>query len=714
MPLPALPPVQPRPTLPSHDPSRDCRRRNVNFGGSQGLDWAEVVGCSTVTANQDPDTHRECASEDGHLAHWASSPYRHLKELHASIRPRRKPRFHQIPVTYTDINMDTSRNLPQIGQENPRVPTPTDLDDELFHSFFDWQSYCDSTQPSDISSPYPGRTSHRDLSKLITEIPSVIDNLSLERLENEFLRMKTSYSPDDEGATTSDFSGQTPPELVRGGSTSPSDHSGSVILERAEEARRRPDVSLREVQAQDDEWTYPQTDRNKHAPRGYPPRLQVQEDGTRRHLEHGAGLKRRWSGNNSSLDKRPRQLSDPNQTADVRKNGACLPCRVSKTRCHESGVCPTCRKAFPDHSHLVCTRITPAMAWPVIGRVPDVWSVNATEEEQFRLDPRFFTGKPREIAVFFSRDVNSSTLRAMVQAYRSQDGTEENPRKAAFAREKVPSHIELQRWVEAQIQREDSSDFKHSLQNFLLAYSEDGHGLPKHDLVSKVHKMNCFFRIWRTHSFWCRDPTNKLVNLPLSVQAELRLIARKALESLEHDVLKHLDDCLAQQGPLKPQEKMAIWASMWQLILMYRDLLAAFKIHISRIQGVSNETIVTAKKMQYKRLAERFFPLMTVFYHYQFRTKKSLEMSLDWLKSPSYPLRACQSKSLRIYAKDLVDSRKQMYESIQQQPKGEIDGMLCVFIINHELKKLNTRRRLPKSTTKSKGGADNPCDEDAE
>lgn len=78
------------------------------------------------------------------------------------------------------------------------------------------------------------------------------------------------------------------------------------------------------------------------------------------------------------------------------------------------------------------------------------------------------------------------------------------------------------------------------------------------------------------------DPTNKLATLPLSVQAELRLIARKALDSLEYDVLKQLDDCVTQQGTLKPEERMAIWACMWQLMLMYRDLTSSLKHHISR------------------------------------------------------------------------------------------------------------------------------------
>lgn len=35
-------------------------------------------------------------------------------------------------------------------------------------------------------------------------------------------------------------------------------------------------------------------------------------------------------------------------------------------QCQDCGVCPNCRKAFPDHSHLVCTRKTPAVAPPVI------------------------------------------------------------------------------------------------------------------------------------------------------------------------------------------------------------------------------------------------------------------------------------------------------------------------------------------------------------
>lgn len=107
--------------------------------------------------------------------------------------------------------------------------------------------------------------------------------------------------------------------------------------------------------------------------------------------------------------------------------------------------------------------------------------------------------------------------------------------------------------------------------------------------------MNCFFRILKARSFWCLDPTNKLTTLPLSVQAQLRNIARRAIYSLEHDILKEMDDCIAQQGIPQPQERIAIWASMWQLILMYRDLLQGFKAHIGRLATGKSESSQSSK-----------------------------------------------------------------------------------------------------------------------
>lgn len=100
--------------------------------------------------------------------------------------------------------------------------------------------------------------------------------------------------------------------------------------------------------------------------------------------------------------------------------------------------------------------------------------------------------------------------------------------------------------------------------------------------------MSCFFRIWKTSSFWCRDPSNNIVGLPLSVQAHLRKIALKGLHYLEGDVLKELDEILTQQVSPKSDGRIAVWASMWQLILMYRDLIVAFRSFLDRSQADSN------------------------------------------------------------------------------------------------------------------------------
>lgn len=78
----------------------------------------------------------------------------------------------------------------------------------------------------------------------------------------------------------------------------------------------------------------------------------------------------------------------------------------------------------------------------------------------------------------------------------------------------------------------------------------------------------------------------------------------------------------------------------------------------------------------YKRLAESFYPLLVVFYHYQFRTKKSLELSLDWLKTPKYPAEACHSRAIHEAAQYLLDSRKEHCKLLPKQLKP----FYCSFV----------------------------------
>lgn len=89
------------------------------------------------------------------------------------------------------------------------------------------------------------------------------------------------------------------------------------------------------------------------------------------------------------------------------------------------------------------------------------------------------------------------------------------------------------------------------------------------------------FKIWMTqhssHSngIYYRGHKHKgaAERLPYSVHEELRHIAKKAMESLERDILSELDACMTQSGVVESNEKPLLWACLWQLIFVYRQLL---------------------------------------------------------------------------------------------------------------------------------------------
>ncbi|KAG6005412.1 hypothetical protein E4U21_000192 [Claviceps maximensis] len=240
------------------------------------------------------------------------------------------------------MDAGTSMAYAQLGQESPVCSSSLVVaEEDLFEEIFDWRRYCESTRELDMDPfHFPGHQTPRpqSLLKLKTHLPPTsldLDTLAINHLHSDFGKMSSRYPSDDDTATISDYSGHSPPELIReGGSTSPSDHSGSVFLDHSEERTISVDIALHEAQEQHDNgWTYsPQTiiDTAKVTHDDYPPHLVIQEEYVDLVEAQSAGTKRRRSI--KDIEKRPRQLFDPLQTADVRKSGACVPCRVTKTR----------------------------------------------------------------------------------------------------------------------------------------------------------------------------------------------------------------------------------------------------------------------------------------------------------------------------------------------------------------------------------------------
>jgi hypothetical protein len=84
------------------------------------------------------------------------------------------------------------------------------------------------------------------------------------------------------------------------------------------------------------------------------------------------------------------------------------------------------------------------------------------------------------------------------------------------------------------------------------------------------------FRIWRTNAFYYRAPSGSQC-MPPQVTGELRHIAKKAMETLERDIMSDLEACMTQPGQVKLNEKPLLWACLWQLLLMYNQLLTTWR-----------------------------------------------------------------------------------------------------------------------------------------
>lgn len=251
-------------------------------------------------------------------------------------------------------------------------------EDELFHRYFDWTSYCQETPQHPLGAyPSPSSTVAQSDWQLPADYYQVqkefvaaessypIDALSLESLQSDFYMMNASFRSDDEEAPSppSDYTtSQSPPELVPGGSTSPSEHSGSSSVLDATHDAHHARVALNEVRAHDDEWTYPQHGHPspKQLSVGYPSHIQVHDA---RSPDAVANLKRRRSS--SEVEKRHRHLIDPLQTADVRKSGACVPCRVSKIR-----VSHVATRVLPPSQ--VCTHASHLLCCPKVLPIADL------------------------------------------------------------------------------------------------------------------------------------------------------------------------------------------------------------------------------------------------------------------------------------------------------------------------------------------------------
>ncbi|KAJ0340234.1 hypothetical protein COL922a_003668 [Colletotrichum nupharicola] len=279
--------------------------------------------------------------------------------------------------------------------------------------------------------------------------------------------------------------------------------------------------------------------------------------------------------------------------------------------------------------------------------------------------------------ILFDRDTSKPGLPAVLRNYIcSADGRNVAHRGCTFARDHNNAALQTQPlidWAENLASPVENSTFEGALESFVKICARSNclnSFRPEiRTLAQKAHVVKCMYKIYRSRTLYFFQ-ANKPQELPGPAHAEIRGVARSALESSERDLLAELDKFFkTQKQKLDDKERPIVWAALWQLMLVYRDLLRNMK--------------------PFGNNAEPLLNAVAVFYGACFRTSASLKLSLEAIKEPrSFDL--AQQAELADAFKYTLSLRDTFYQSIIAGV-ATIDQRLKDLVVAPEMKVLNRR-----------------------
>ncbi|KAJ0166990.1 hypothetical protein CTA2_4880 [Colletotrichum tanaceti] len=382
-----------------------------------------------------------------------------------------------------------------------------------------------------------------------------------------------------------------------------------------------------------------------------------------------------------------RVVKDPIRTNQVRSVGSCTRCRIQKVTCTPDGTCEKCVRAYPRDHESSCIRRDFA------GVALDLSSARfagldreielKAKHSLSLLQPRF-VGNIHRGHVVFNRRQHSSKLSIALRNYRCMAEQQVPLQGCVFAREcsGVPSYDELVRWGEGIAFPEDKDTFEGLIEQFIKDYSAPCRSVgspkrPQMGLLDNVHKMKVMYKICCEEDFsFVRENTRTVEPLPLPAKAEFRTIARKALESFEDNALRALDKYLTPKK-IPDHETPAVWAALWQLLFIYRDLLR--------------------NRAPWNNDAVPLLNAVAVFYSTHFRTQASLKLSLDGIRG-SWASEETQQAALADGFSRALSLRDTLHRTIAAG-LDEIDHRLKALVVDPEMKVLNRRQTSKKSAS---------------
>ncbi|KAK7420472.1 hypothetical protein QQZ08_010388 [Neonectria magnoliae] len=135
----------------------------------------------------------------------------------------------------------------------------------------------------------------------------------------------------------------------------------------------------------------------------------------------------------------------------------------------------------------------------------------------------------------------------------------------------------LVNWVENIVTYQDTRNigFQQAVDAFIMRYSKSSASLPMHNLVRNVHEFNCLTKI-RLGLVLCVDEHGNTTPPSCALQTQFGQISKAASQRIEKYVLGELEKIVFGASGIGPSNGIALWASLWCLILMYRKLVRSY------------------------------------------------------------------------------------------------------------------------------------------
>ncbi|KAJ0313869.1 hypothetical protein COL5a_007191 [Colletotrichum fioriniae] len=440
-------------------------------------------------------------------------------------------------------------------------------------------------------------------------------------------------------------------------------------------------IDLHALRGLDDRLTIPVYDAKQSLPR--PPTLDIPARPIKR-----------------SPNSRHRVVKDVHKVNRVRDAGACIRCRVQKVTCSAIDPCETCKKLGQQATEFSCIRgdLT-SVAKELSPRRFAGLRLDRVVNEILRTAGPQFQGPVFEGRILLEPDCSRPGLDATLRNYTCAASSHGGCTLTRNPENRVLSQDGLVDWASQYVSSEDHRTFEGRIEYFIKQYAMPGHynpystaQRPKTQLLQKVHTLNAMCKIYRSPTlYFIRSGEVRISELSLPAQAEIRSIARSVIESSERDILADLDRYLKPtKSKMDNHERPAVWAALWQLMFIYRDLLRNVK--------------------PWHGNAEPLLNAVAVFYASLFRTSAALKLlSLDSVKG-HWPAGETQQVGLTKAFEGILELRDTFHLRIAAGVDA-IDQRLKVLVVDPEMKVLK-RRPAPKKPAGGKRGAPGQYDED--